>query len=139
MSKAPSFKTEPWTEFHRESCSILTDGFPHDKYFQLKTNWQGSKGAVSFKESFKDKLAQQVAFWFPFKDDKTIYVKEADKYIKVHYDHGMKKIQGYDFNFYGSVQTSKTISNVILKMGAICFWENAEYDNRVRWTLNSHN
>ena len=51
----------------------------------------------------------------------------------------MKPIYGYDFNLYGSAQSSKSMTNLVLKVGAICFWTNAEFDNRMRWALKTNN
>lgn len=55
MAKAPSFKTEPWTSFDRESYSIFEDDFVHDKVCTIKANIKSDKSTVNLKETLTEK------------------------------------------------------------------------------------
>ena len=69
MSKPESVKIDPWTEFPKQSFSIFTDDFVHDKIATLKVNAKGEKSTFNFKANIKEdkgslKLSDEVKFWF---------------------------------------------------------------------------
>lgn len=49
MVKIFAFRTEPWTNFAKDSDSIFEDDFVNNKIFTFKTTHKPLKGIVKFK------------------------------------------------------------------------------------------
>jgi hypothetical protein len=49
MSKPESIKVEPWSDFPRQSYSLITDDFVHDKPLVVKLNAKGEKSTANIK------------------------------------------------------------------------------------------
>jgi len=49
MSKPESIRVEPWSDFPKQSYSILTDDFPHEKLYTAKVNSKGDRSTVNIK------------------------------------------------------------------------------------------
>jgi len=49
MSKPESIKIDPWTDFPKQTYSLFTDDFVHDKLFTVKVNSKGEKSTVNIK------------------------------------------------------------------------------------------
>lgn len=70
MSKPFSIRTEPWTSFDKQSYSIFTDDFVHNKLLTVKVNSKPSKGTVNLKQSAvrkgdSFKTEGEIKLWFP--------------------------------------------------------------------------
>lgn len=70
MSKPFSIRTEPWSSFDKQSYSIFTDDFVHEKLLTVKVNLKPSKGAVNLKEVAERKgdnfkTGGEIKLWFP--------------------------------------------------------------------------
>ena len=62
MSKPESVKIDPWTEFPKQSYSLVTDDFVHDKLLTVKVNSKGEKSTFNFKANLKgDKGALKIS------------------------------------------------------------------------------
>lgn len=55
MSKARSYKNEPFISFEKQSYSVMKDDFVHEKLLTVKTNIQSTNGGVNLKESLSQK------------------------------------------------------------------------------------
>lgn len=49
MSKARSYKNEPFTGFEKQSYSLIKDDFVHEKLLTVKANVQTPTGGVNLK------------------------------------------------------------------------------------------
>jgi len=56
-------------------------------------------------------------FWFPFRENRTLYARIKNDGFKFHYDHGTFNHHGYIFNFYSSVQGDKVLGSPLIKAG----------------------
>lgn len=96
MSKANSFKSEPWTALERGTYSIFDDDFLADKLV-FKTTKKSTTSTIALKESFQiskegklGKSDEELKIWFPFRDTHTLYFRLKSEGYKVHYDHGVQ-------------------------------------------------
>ena len=53
MFKPESIKIDPWTDWPRQSYSLITDDFVHDKLATFKVNARGVKSNVNLKANIK--------------------------------------------------------------------------------------
>lgn len=137
MSKPHSFKCEPWTAFPRDSYSIITDDFIHEKLLTVKVASKTEKGTINLKNQVvaqgdNYKSSGEIKFWFPVWQTGTIYFKSINKEFKLHYDNGVKDVQGLNLNFYGSYQMIKQNNSSTIKAGAIYFHPKFDLDTRLR-------
>ena len=137
MSKPNSFKVEPWTAFPRDSYSILTDDFVHEKLLTVKVAAKANKGTINLKNQIVAKSdnyqsSGQIKAWFPIWKNGVFYLKSVNKQIKFHYDHGVKNYENFDLNLYGSCQLMKQSNKSTFKFGAITTFKDYELDNRIR-------
>ena len=49
MSKARSYKNEPFTSFEKQSYSVMKDDFIHEKLLTVKANIDSKRGGVNLK------------------------------------------------------------------------------------------
>ena len=82
MSKPESIKIEPWTDFPRQSYSIITDDFCHEKLATVKVNAKGSRSTVNVKASANyDKgnyaISDEVKLWFQLPEGKSLYSRSS--------------------------------------------------------------
>lgn len=62
MSKPESIKIDPWTDFPRQSYTLFTDDFVHDKLFTVKVNSKSDKSTFNVKANISaDKGAPVVS------------------------------------------------------------------------------
>jgi len=61
--------------------------------------------------------ADDLKFWFPFREDKTLYGTLKNDSYKLHYDNGLLTQGDTVLNFYGSIQGKKDLLNPLLKIG----------------------
>lgn len=76
--------------------------------------------------------------WFALKDGRTIFtrVKSSDQ-IKVHFDNGITKHWGRSWNLYASFNTSKSLNNLSVRLGAHSFSERVNTDNRLKFDFSA--
>jgi len=55
MSKPYSVRTEPWTSFDKQSYSIFSDDFVHEKLLTVKVNQKPLRGAINLKGTVQRK------------------------------------------------------------------------------------
>lgn len=142
MSKPFSFRTEPWTSFDKQSYSIFTDDFVHEKLLTVKVSQKPGRGTINLKESAERKgdaykTSGEIKVWFPIWNSRSghLYFRAKNNEIKVHYDDGLKATTVGDFNYYNlytSFQSEKNFKNVVLKAGANLLAKSWNVDNRVR-------
>ena len=124
MSKPQSIKIEPWTDFPKQSYSLFTDDFVHDKLLTLKVNSKGDKSTVNVKASINSEkgaptISDQVKFWFPVAETSAVYAKvKSNNYLKLHYDHGVFQKWNSNWNLYGSLNSTKSLENISVRLGA---------------------
>jgi len=137
MSKPESIKVEPWTDFPRQAYSIVSDDFVHDKLGTVKLNAKGTRSTINIKAALSgDKgyaVSDEVKLWFSFAESSSIYAKvKSNNYLKLHYDHGITKQFGRNWNFYATLNSNKALENVSLRLGAAHIDEKCNSDNRLK-------
>lgn len=138
MSKPESIKIEPWTDFPRQPYTIIADDFVHDKLFVAKINTKSEKSTVNVKATIsaeKDKhtVSDELKVWFSLPEGRSLYSKiKSNNYLKVHLDNGVTEQWGKRWNFYGSVNATKSIDNLSLRIGATHIDEKCHSDNRLK-------
>lgn len=72
------------------------------------------------------------------KNGKTIFtrVKSSDQ-IKVQFDNGITKHWGRSWNLYASFNTSKSLNNLSVRLGAHSFSERLNSDNRLKFDYSA--
>lgn len=122
MAKANSFKTEPWTALEKGEVSIFEDDYVHDKLFTFKTTRKAATSSIALKETLTQKdgkitSAEELKFWFPFRDTRTLYARIKNDGFKLHYDHGVLTQNDYRFNLYASAQGKRNFGSLVYKLG----------------------
>lgn len=138
MSKPESVKIDPWTDFPKQSYSIFTDDFVHDKLYTFKVNSKGSRSAVNLKANIKSdksglKLSDEVKYWYDLPEGRSFYSKvKSTDYIKFHIDNGIIEKWNKKWNLYATLNVTKTLSNASLRLGAAHKSQNCNSDNRLK-------
>jgi hypothetical protein len=143
MSKPESIKVEPWADFPRQPYSIFSDDFVHDKFGTIKLNAKGEKSSASIKvsaSSQKDSLtlSDEIKLWWNIKENRSIFtqIKSSD-YLKVHLDNGITSKWGVNWNLYGSVNVSKSLNNLSVRLGAHSLSAKLNSDNRFKFDYSA--
>lgn len=94
----------------------------HDKLFTFKATRKSPTSTIALKETLNQKegkisSSDELKFWFPFRETKTLYGRVKNDGFKLHYDHGILTQNDLKFNFYGSVQGKRTVNNLVYKLG----------------------
>lgn len=136
MSKARSYKTEPFISFEKQSYSVMKDDFVHEKLLTVKTNIQSTNGGVNLKESLSTKgealtSTGESKLWFYLKNNGSLYTKVLPNAITLAYDHGIQVINGRSFNWFGGVDTNRALSANVWKIGVEVF------DAAGKWSLSN--
>jgi hypothetical protein len=152
MSKPESIKVDPWTDFPRQPYSFLTDDFVHDKLFVAKVNAKGEKSTVNIKASVSEEKAKsadaksarsvsdEAKLWFNLPEGRSLYAKvKSNNYVKLQLDNGVTEHWGKKWNLYAGLNTSKTLDNVSLRLGAAHLDKVCHSDNRLRVDYKSDN
>ena len=72
--------------------------------------------------------------------DKAILVKvKSNNYFKFHYDHGILESGKNKWNFYGSLNGTKTLENLNIRFGAHLINDRYQSDNRLKIEPGSAN
>lgn len=106
-----SFRSEPWTDFSKESDRIFEEDFVKNSILTVKTSHQPSRGIVKFKEHVTLKnnrytMDEEVRIWFPFGNlGSSLYTQILNNEGKIRYDHGVREYGNNLINFYGGAQT----------------------------------
>lgn len=122
MSKARSYKNEPYAAFEKQSYSLIKDDFVHDKLLTVKANVQTTNGGVNLKETLTQKgdaltSSGETKLWFYLKNQRSLYTKVLPQALTVAYDHGVQQSNGRSFNWFGGVDTNRALSNNVWKLG----------------------
>lgn len=142
MSKPESIKIDPWTDFPKQSYTLFSDDFVHEKLFTLKVNSKGDKSTVNLKANISaDKggptVSDEIKFWFPVNGTRSVYAKvKSNNYLKVHYDNGVFEKWNSKWNLYASVNTNKAFENLSLRLGAANNSGTCHSDSRLRVDFN---
>lgn len=94
-TKPRSIRTQPWSEFPKQSYSIHKDKFCHQNPLVVKFLTLGSRSALIIKEIVSQKnkawnVQDDMKLWFELNDKSSLYARVlSTDYIKVHYDHGL--------------------------------------------------
>ena len=143
MSKPESIKIDPWTDFPKQPYSFLTDDFVHEKVFVAKVNAKGPKSTVNLKASFNsDKVGLSVVdetkLWFDLPNSRSLYAKiKSSNYVRVQLDNGVTEHWGKKWNLYGGINTTKSLENMSLRIGAAHLDSKCHSDNRLRIDYNA--
>lgn len=137
IPKPESIKVEPWAEFPRQAYSFITDDFVHKDPYTLKVNANSDKATVQIKETVtKDKgykVNDEVKFWFSLPQGASFYSKiKSSNYIKLHYDHGTTSCWQRNWNLYATLNASKSLEGLSLRLGASHLSEKCNSDNRLK-------
>lgn len=137
-TKPTSIKVEPWTDFPRQSYSIHGDDFCHEKPLTVKFTAKGTRSTLNIKETVSSKdgkfnVEDDVKLWFDLPNNHALYARvKSSNYVKLHYDHGLKEVNGRLWNFYSSFWTDKTLSKNSVRIGAAIINSKYQSDNRIR-------
>lgn len=86
-----------------------------------------NKGAFS--------LADEVKLWFDLPRAGILYTKiKSNNYLKIHYEDGVRRINGKDFFFYAGLNTDKKLDLLSVKFGVGHDSEHCHSDNRIKIT-----
>lgn len=135
MSKARSYKNEPYTSFEKQSYSIIKDDFVHEKLLTVKANIQSTNGGVNLKETLNQKAdaltsTGETKLWFYLRNNTSLYTKVLPNSLTVAYDHGIQTTNGRSFNWFGGVETNRGLSTNVWKVGVEVF-------DAARWSFNN--
>jgi len=146
MSKPESVKIDPWTDFPKQPYTFITDDFCHDKVCTLKVNSKGEKSTVNLKTNINrnDKaelsISDEVKFWFQVAGSRSIYSKiKSNNYLKLHYDNGIIEQWNSKWNLYASLNSSKSLENISVRLGAANSAGKCHSDTRLRVDFNTDN
>lgn len=136
MSKARSYKNEPFIGFEKQSYSVMKDDFVHEKLLTVKTNIQSTNGGVNLKESLSQKgealtSTGESKLWFYLRNNGSLYTKVLPNAITLAYDHGVQVTNGRSFNWFGAVDTNRTLSTNVWRLGVEIF------DAAGKWSCNN--
>lgn len=114
----------------------MKDDFVHEKLVTVKTNLQSTNGGVNLKESLSTKgegltSSGETKLWFYLKDNKSIYTKVLPNAITLAYDHGIQVVNGRSFNWFAAVDTNRSLSSNVWKLGVEVF------DAAGKWSVNN--
>lgn len=97
MSKPFSVRTEPWSSFDKQSYSIFTDDFVHEKLLTVKVNQKPLGGTINLKNQITKKentykSSGEIKLWFPVWNTRSghFYFRSRGEDFKIHYDDGLK-------------------------------------------------
>ena len=145
MSKPNSFKAEPWASLDKNSDSIFTDDFVHDKLVTVKVSQVASKGTVNLKGAVSKKgeklqASEEIKLWFPaWNRGGSLYFKSKGNDVKLQYDDGnrnWKEDKGWKLIPFCSIQFNKNLNNIVLKAGASVLAQEWSFGGRLRVALN---
>jgi hypothetical protein len=136
MSKPESVKVEPWADFPKQPYSLFTDDFVHEKQGVLKLNAKGDKSSATVKVSAigpRTAMQDELRLWWTISNGRTLFTKvKSSDYLKLHLDNGITEKWGINWNLYGSVNTSKSLGNLSVRLGAHGLTGKVNSDNRIK-------
>ena len=137
-TKPTSIKIEPWTDFPKQSYTIHTDEFCHEKPFVAKFASKASRSVLNLKETVSNKdnnwkVEDDLKFWFTLPHNHTFYARfKSSDYLKLHIDHGLFDQDDKQWNFYSSFLSDKSFSKSSVKVGAAFIHPRYNMDNRLK-------
>ena len=142
MSKPESIKIEPWTDFPRLAYTFINDDFVHDKLGVIKVSAKGGRSTVNIKASVsKDKgvtkVSDELKLWFDLPEGRSLYSKLKADLFRVQFDNGISEHWGKKWNLYAGLNSSKSLENVSVRLGAANVASACHSDNRVRIDLQA--
>lgn len=143
MSKPESIKIEPWTDFPRLPYTFISDDFVHEKLFVAKVNAKGVSSTVNLKASVsEDKTSKSVSdeakLWFDLPKGRSLYAKiKSSSYLKLQLDNGVTEHWGKKWNLYAGLNTTKSLENISVRLGAAHLDSVCHSDNRLRIDYNA--
>lgn len=144
MSKPESIKVDPWTDFPRQSYSLFTDDFVHDKLLTWKVGSKGLNSTFNFKANVKAdkagyKVADELKFWFSLPEGRSLFAKtKSADYLKLQFDNGIITKWNKKWNLYATVNTNKALANPSLRLGVGHDSEHCHSNNRLRVDFNEN-
>lgn len=150
MYAPASVHRDCWSSFKWFANPIFTKDFVHDHNITWKAYSNTTqKAAFKFKQEIdvhRDgslKTFDELRLWFPV-DGAYLYSRIGTDAVKLHYDNGTTLINGYGFNFYGSLDFHKNWTRNAIKLGVQSLSEKCNSDNRlkideeyVQWVVNA--
>ena len=141
MTEPASMKNEPFTDFPRQSYSLIGDDFCHDKAFVAKATAKTAKSVIKLKEAVSYKkdhysVADEIKLFFDLPKSASLYCKvKSSDYIKLSYDNGIKEWNQKKLYWFGGLNSSKKLKNIVLKAGCGHISEHCTSENRIRVAL----
>lgn len=142
MSKPESIKIDPWTDFPRLAYTFINDDFVHEKLAVFKVAAKGGRSTVNLKASVsKDKgvtkVSDELKFWFDLPEGRSLYSRLKTDNLKVLFDNGITEHWGKKWNLYAGLNSSKSIENVSVRLGAANISDGCHSDNRLKIDLQA--
>jgi hypothetical protein len=142
MSKPESIKIDPWTDFPRLAYTFINDDFVHEKLAVFKVAAKGGRSTVNLKASVsKDKgvtkVSDELKLWFDLPEGRSLYSKLKADLLRVQFDNGITEHWGKKWNLYAGLNSSKSLENVSVRLGAANISNGCHSDNRLRIDLHA--
>jgi hypothetical protein len=132
MSTPHSVHRDCWASLKWFGNPTFSQDFVHDHHLTWKVASHSTQGAsLRFKQEGHVDTSEELKLWFPV-DNQHIFARVGNDAIKLHFDNGINFINGYKFNFYGSLDFQKNWSRNSIKVGAQNISERCNSDNRLK-------
>lgn len=83
-------------------------------------------------------IDDEAKVWFALKDGRTIFTRvKSNDQLKVHFDNGITQGWGRSWNLYASFNTSKSLNNLSVRIGAHSLSERINTDNRLKFDYSA--
>jgi hypothetical protein len=103
----------------------------------VKVNAKGEKSTANLKATVGQdekgvSLSDETKIWFSLSDNRAIYAKLKGNNLRLHLDNATTEAFGKKWNLYASLNTSKQLQNLSLRVGAINLSDRCHSDNRLK-------
>lgn len=107
----------------------------------LKVNAKGGKSTANLKVTVNDdkSITDEVKLWFDLPQNRSLYAKLKNNYLRVQLDNGVTEHWGNKWNLYAGLSATKALENVTLRLGAAHLGAKCHTDNRLKVDVNPEN
>lgn len=111
----------------------------------VKVNAKGEKSTANVKLSVSEdkgakNISDEIKVWFGLSEGRSLYSKiKSSDYVKVLFDNGVSEHWGRKWNIYAGVNTTKSLTNISLRVGAAHLSSKCHSDNRLKVDFNGDN
>jgi hypothetical protein len=133
MSRPDSYRNEGWLQPQPNAFTLYSDGFIHDRLAVLKIGQQTPTFGFSYGSFLKQRenrisSLDELRFWLPFRQGRTLCGLFHGDAFKLHYDNGVITHKDFNFNIYGDLRAKRNLDAFGGKLGVSI--------NKKYWTSN---